>query len=217
MESGNTQILGARLIAEFTDDASSFVSNEQILASPSEMQNKHAKTEVWRSELEAAQRKIAIARHHLTLLEQELAGSKSASAATPSIPVQAHFEGAIVSVMAAVDQVAHAYVTGLGLKGNKVKEDKLFERAFTPLAEVLKDIDSWMKDPIGRDLRRIRTRIVHYSYGKTPVGPCWVVETAGTDYHGSRELLKYASAAVEFGERLGAIIPQIELEISNEA
>lgn len=73
-----------------------------------------------------------------------------------------------------------------------------------------------MANPIGPDLRRIRTRIVHYSYKKTPHESFWVVESADSAYKGSRELLSYATSAVEFGKRLIEMLPQIEIEIARE-
>ena len=57
-------------------------------------------------------------------------------------------------------------------------------------------------------------RMVHYSYAKSPQGPCWVVEAAGTDYPGSRELVAYAKSAVEYGKHLQSLLPLVEAEIT---
>jgi hypothetical protein len=59
--------------------------------------------------------------------------------------------------------------------------------------------------------------MVHYSYGKTPQGPCWVVESASTDFRGSRELLTYARNAAEYGDRLRTLLPLVEAEIVSRA
>jgi hypothetical protein len=170
-------------------------------------------SEDWRMELEAAGRKIAVASYHVDCLRDALKVGGIPSRSAPPIPIQAHFEGVIVSVMAAVDQVAQAINSGLRLQ---LRPDKLFEGTFGSLGKIYPEIRSWLADPIGPDLRRIRTRIVHYSYRKTPHGLYWVVESARSEYRGSRDLLNYAASALEFGKRLIEMLPQIEIEIARE-
>lgn len=57
--------------------------------------------------LVAAGRKVKAAAYHAERLRQ-LLDSGQASSDSPPVPVQAHFEGVIVSLIAAVDQVAQA-------------------------------------------------------------------------------------------------------------
>lgn len=138
--------------------------------------------------------------------------STVSSGSAPAINVQAHFVGVVVSVMAAVDQVAQAVNSAWQLH---LDSSNLVEKAFTTLAGRMPAIDNWFKEQIGRDLRRIRVRMVHYAYAKTPQGSCWVVESAGTEFSGSRELVAYAESAVEYGECLRRLLPHIEHEIAN--
>lgn len=156
---------------------------------------------------EAAERKSEIARYHTDQLRQEPSLQSYAGTTLPTIPVQAHFEGAVVSVMAAVDQVAQAVNSGLGLK---LPSGELVEKAFSTVGKVVPEVDEWYRDPLGRDLRRLRVRIVHYAYKKTPEERCWAVESTGTEYRGSRELAAYARAAAQYAEKLRGLIPQIQ-------
>ncbi len=166
----------------------------------------------WRPYLEAATRKIDIASYHVSRLDGELTSVDRRVVDVPSVPVQAHFEGTIVSVMAAVDQVAQATKSALQLRFG---EQDLVTGAFGSLTQTMLDVQRWFDEPIGRDLRRIRVRIVHYNYNKTPQGRRWIVESAGTGFEGSRELLAYARGAAEYGERLRTLLPSIEAEITN--
>ncbi len=166
----------------------------------------------WRRYLEAARRKVSIARYHTDCLEKQDTSAAGGAMVAPSIPVQAHFEGVIMSLMAAVDQVAQAVNNALRLG---LKPQKLVEEAFAVLSLAIPEVDFWFKDPIGRDLRRIRVRMIHYSYSKTPQGGRWVVESADTDFKGSRELVAYARAGVEYLERLKSLFPQVEAEIES--
>jgi hypothetical protein len=169
--------------------------------------------EDWRMQLEAARRKIAVASYHVDCLGDALKVGGIPRRSAPPIPIQAHFEGVIVSVMAAVDQVAQAANSGLQLH---LSPARLFEGAFGRLGKLCPEIQTWVANPIGPDLRRIRTRIVHYSYKKTPQGLFWVVESADSAYTGSRELLDYATSALDFGKRMIEMLPQIEIEIARE-
>ena len=155
----------------------------------------------------AAGRKIEAAAYHAEQLRQLLDSGQPASDAPP-VPVQAHFEGVVVSLIAAVDQVAQAVNSGrqLGLR-----QSDLVQKAFELLSAELPAVREWFHDAIGRDLRRIRTRIIHYSYVKSPAPNAarWSVEPAGGDYNGPRELVSYAKAAVQNGRRLEALLPGI--------
>jgi hypothetical protein len=167
--------------------------------------------EDWQDYIEAARRKIFIAAYHAERLKNEPSSAVGPQMNAPSIPAQAHFEGVIVSIMAAVDQVAQAVNSALLLR---LDSRNLVKETFTHLAQANSDVGSWFGEPIGRDLRRIRVRMVHYQYAKTPQGPCWAVESSGRDYDGSRELVAYANRAVEYGEHLRKLLPLIEAEIA---
>ena len=79
----------------------------------------------------AARRKIEIAEFHYARLQNELRSAPSASKAMPSIPIQAYFEGAILSVIAAIDQVAQAINSSLKLG---LKSEEKVSVAFATLA-----------------------------------------------------------------------------------
>jgi hypothetical protein len=114
----------------------------------------------------------------------------------------------LISLMAAVDQIAQATNSARNLR---LPPTELVEKAFNVLGDAVPAINSWYKERIGVDLRRIRTRAVHYSYVKNATKDNWAVESAGNrDYGGSRELLAYASAAVDYGEQLGLLLRDIE-------
>jgi hypothetical protein len=166
----------------------------------------------WRRFLDAAQRKIAIAAYHAHCLEKEHSIAVGDTSDAPSIPIQAQFEGVIVSVMAAVDQVAQALNSALALR---LSPAKLVEGAFGHL-QTIPQMDAWFTEPIGRDLRRIRVRMVHYSYAKTQQGLVWVVESADTDFKGSRELLAYAKSAVVYGSKPQSLLPLIVAELERQ-
>jgi hypothetical protein len=152
-----------------------------------------------------------IASFHRSRLESELGSPDLTGAAIPPIPVQAHFEGVIVALMAVVDQVAQAANKALELR---LPPHKLVEDAFGKLGDAMPDVRSWFGEEIGRDLRRIRVRIIHYHYTKNPAEHRWKVESADTGYSGSRELLAYASAGIEYVQRLGTMPHSIETELA---
>jgi hypothetical protein len=61
----------------------------------------------WRMQFEAARRKIHVATYHVDCLREALnAENFLRRRSVPPIPIQAHFEGVVVSVIAAIDQVA---------------------------------------------------------------------------------------------------------------
>lgn len=164
--------------------------------------------------IDAARRQCSISQYHLSCLRTQLRPPAPGQDAPP-IPVQAHFEGVVVSAMAAVDKIARATNSGLSLSLN---QGELVTGAMAELGRRIGSVKSWFESPIGRDLRRIRVRIIHYAYAKTPdpVKRQWLVETAGAEYAGSRALLDYASAAVEYGAVLSALLPKIEARLRAE-
>jgi len=164
----------------------------------------------WLSYLEAARRKGEIARYHLEKLHCYL--DPDASQYHLSVAVQAHFEGVVFSVMAAVDQTAQAINSALHLGA---RESDLFEKAFGELAPTIAGLEAWRGKLLGRDLRRLRTKAIHYSYEKSQdqQGLRWVVQEVGVRYQGSRELRDYCEAAVHHVEELIGLIPAVESEL----
>ena len=166
----------------------------------------------WQEYIEAAHRKLEIAAYHADRLREVVGDHTASSGSAPAIAVQAHFEGVVVAVMAAVDQVAQAVNSAWQLHLNS---SNLVEKAFTTLAERLPEIGDWFREQIGLDLRRLRVRMVHYAYTKTPQESHWIVESAGTGFSGSRALVAYATSAIEYGERLRSLLLRIEQELAN--
>lgn len=165
----------------------------------------------WQSYIEAAQRKISIAAYHEECLQRELTSISRNQSSLPPIPIQAHCEGVIVSVIAAVDQVAKATKSALRLR---LGEQDLVTGAFGSLAQTMPGVKSWFNEPIGHDLRRIRVRMIHHTYVKTRQGYRWSIGSADTNFEGPRELLAYTESAVRYGERLRDLLPLIEDQIA---
>jgi hypothetical protein len=165
--------------------------------------------EIWQDYFEAARRKAEIASYHLDRLKQVTTPAQSPDT-VPPIPVQAHFEGVVVSVMAAIDQVAQGVNSALGLN---LSSGDLVSGAFDKIIRLLPPAQKWYAYPLGRDLRRLRTRMVHYYYAKSPAGLKWGVESADTNYDGSRELIAYSTAAVRYAEELGSLLPGLEVKL----
>ncbi|HVK09337.1 MAG TPA: hypothetical protein VM597_11220 [Gemmataceae bacterium] len=165
----------------------------------------------WRDLIAAARRKLDIAKFHLGRLEAELNVPGLTGADLPPIPIQAHFEGVLIALMAAVDQVAAATNSALSLRLTKYD---LVAGAFKELGDRLPDVHSWFGQVINKDLRRIRVRAVHYTYIKNPSLARWRVESADTSYCGSRELHEYATAGVEYGKQFAHLLSQIESNLA---
>jgi hypothetical protein len=160
--------------------------------------------------LDAANRKIEMARYHLDALRGELGDPKENSQA--SISVQAYFEGVLYVWVAAADQTAEAinliYVLGLEnpnlqLALEHMPDSKLRSRMF-----------KWQQAPIAADVRDIRRRATHHHYEKTPEGPRLQVQdpTGAKPYPGSRSLEDYATAAVDHLENLRPFLRALQGE-----
>lgn len=160
----------------------------------------------WPKYLGAARRKISIAEYHSDRLA-ELGSIADPVHEMPPIPVQAHFEGVVISLMAAVDQVAQAVNSALKLG---LDTSDLVAAAFKEVTQKVPAVARWYENPLGRDLRRLRTRMIHYSYQKSPGALRWHVEDANPAYEGSRELLAYTVEAVKYGRDLAALLDRIE-------
>jgi hypothetical protein len=131
----------------------------------------------WQQILEAAGRKVAIARLHLDSLQNALRETNETLLDAPPIPVQAYFKGVVISIIAAIDQVDAA------VKSTLPQPHELEDQNASPFYRLgIPDVAAWYDAFFGRDLRRIRVRMVHYIYAKTSLGPGWAVESAGTPW-----------------------------------
>jgi hypothetical protein len=167
----------------------------------------------WRDYIDAARRKISIASFHADQLDRALSQTYPGANGRPPIVVQAFFEGVVIAVIAAIDQVAQATNSALRLG---LLPGNLFERAFQEIEALVPEFKAWRENPIGVDLRRVRTRMMHYSYMKSPSGqPSWKVESANDNYRGSRELSHYAKAAVEYADELRILSGKLENALSS--
>lgn len=154
----------------------------------------------------AARRKLSVAEYHSDRLA-ELRNFDSSPDGVPPIEIQAHFEGVIISLMAAVDQVAQAVNSALRLGLNN---SNLISGAFERISQFVPETADWYGNPLGRDLRKLRTRMVHYSYQKSPSAQGWHVENANPAYKGSREIIAYAREAVRYGRELAELVEDFE-------
>lgn len=162
----------------------------------------------WCSYIDAAHRKIEIAAFHCAQLERALADCVPPHDGRPDIPVQAFFEGVVVATVSAIDQVTQATNSALGLG---LAAGNLFAGAAPEIERRVPEFKTWSNQPVGRDLRKLRVRMVHYSYDKPPNGsPAWQVEAANPDYTGSRELLAYSKAAIAYAQELAVIADKLQ-------
>ena len=171
----------------------------------------------WTDYIDAAYRKIDIAAFHYEQLKIILGQYRGPFDSRPTIPIQAYFEGTIVATISAIDQVAQAANSSLNLH---LESGNLFEGASKEIESRVSTFKAWREQPIGIDLRRLRTRIVHYSYKKSSNGDQkWHVEMAYENYTGARDLSSYAEATVAYGRELALIIGKLKesLEANNNA
>src|SRR6185437_4355810 len=164
--------------------------------------------------LEAASRKIEIAEYHLRCLRSALADSARPDEPPVPVPVQAHFEGVLDSVIAASEQVDEA--TKLEAQDHRDRRRRLFQRTWleaqSPSIHVA--LREWSQEPIAEDVRLVRNKATHHHYQKTPTGTRLEVEKPGRAYPGSRALDEYSAAACEHFNRLRSLINEIERVLS---
>jgi hypothetical protein len=149
----------------------------------------------WQPHLGAARRRMAIARFHLDGLQKLLHQTGEVHSDAPPIPVQAYFDGVVTSVSVAIELVTQA-----------IRTLPSASRSQGTLESLTKDVSDWYREPFREDLRKLRNRITHFSYVKTPEGLTWTVQPVGSTWRGSRQLLSYARCAVEYGERFSACV-----------
>jgi hypothetical protein len=169
----------------------------------------------WKSYIDAAHRKVDIATFHFDQLCSALHQDPTDHAPHPGIPVQAFFEGVITAVISAADQVAQAANSALKLRAGHDGRS-LFDVASPEIESRVPSFKHWKDQSIGVDLRRLRTRMVHYSYEKSPnTDRNWYVESTDSGYTGSRDLLSYASSAVTYAKELALLANQLQDSLSS--
>lgn len=144
--------------------------------------------------LHAAGQQVRNASYHLDQLRLRLDPVPAPDIhGEPPIEVQAHFEGVIISTFAAIDKVAEAInsALGLGLEQNCLLKVYLA----TP------QLKSWSGKDLNKDLQGIRRLIVHHHVKKIPFkGPsgAWDVQLpeGAKPYEGSRGLRAYGETAI---------------------
>lgn len=164
----------------------------------------------WEAYIDAAHRKIDIAEFHCEQLSSALRQDPTDHGHRPGIAVQAFFEGVITAVISAVDQVAQAANSALNLRAGHDGKN-LFDVASPEIESRVPSFKQWRDQPIGLDLRRLRTRMVHYSYEKSPnTDRNWHVESTNSGYTGARDLLSYAATAVTYAKELAPMADQLQ-------
>jgi len=157
----------------------------------------------WTDYIDAAHRKIKIAEFHYEQLGVMLKQRTALIDSPPAISTQAFFEGVVVAVVSAMDQVAQSANSARNLG---LRPDNLFNGASHEIEKIIPEFKDWREKPIGLDLRRLPTRMVHYSYIKSSNGELvWEVETANENYNGPRDLIGYAESAVSHARELGRL------------
>jgi hypothetical protein len=147
--------------------------------------------------LDAAHRKVEIAKYHLerlvVLLESRPQPTENRY---PPVDVQAHFEGVLFAIKAEIDQVTEMISKAFGWP---------YIRALEQASKsVLPELKPWLDDPLFNELNELRRLAAHHSYVKRPSGPqaCWRVEEVGSSYMGARNLDAYCKAVVQYGDNL---------------
>ncbi len=174
--------------------------------------------ETWVEYLNAARRKLHIAKYHLGKLEVLVRPDNHSQ---EQIAIQAHFEGVLFAVIAAADQIAEAInlAQRLGLKNPNLR----CALDNVEPSEVFDKFSRWWNEPIIRDVRNIRRLATHHHYKKKP--PTNHSESGGlvleveqpqgsSLYRGSRELTAYSRAVVEAAKRLEPLLIDLERQLS---
>jgi len=135
------------------------------------------------------------------------------------IPIQAHFEGVVVSVVAAEEKVKEALRTAYGVSRDDERECK---RLYSEFAAKVPALAAWYANPLVGDIRDVRNLAIHQYYekkritGGRPVPGREVDGPATTSYTGPRELREYSRAALATGTTLFDLIPEIEKVLRRE-
>ena len=169
----------------------------------------------WNDYLGASRRKIDIAEYHLKYLvglNPDLCQEDDHG--RPPIELQAPFEGVLYSFIASTDQLAEAINLKCGLNLDQPVLQKAAEQM--PRSSPRREILKWMENPLAKDVRLLRRKVVHHHYGKTPQGLKWMVEKPQESrYHGKREAVPYSQNVVEHLKALHLTIERLESRVAN--
>jgi hypothetical protein len=146
---------------------------------------------------------VEVAEYHLRNLRDLLAENPG----EVTVPVQAHFEGALLSFIAASDQTAEAIRLALGLRLRNANLRMVLD-SVPRGGSWREDLVRWHDDPLAEDVRRLRRLMAHHHYDKSPATGRLEVQRPpeGTGYHDSRELVAYCTATVDHARGLAALL-----------
>lgn len=152
----------------------------------------------------AMERKLAIAEYHLSELTSVLP-AKPESDGLPPIALQAHFEAGGRAIVSIVDQLASGVAAALAdVPANMPAVDRAYpETVIDRLeeGELKNELSKLFDDQRHRDLRSWRNRATHRFDEKAFHHGKWKVRDPDgvAPYGGSRELVAYMGAMLEFG------------------
>jgi hypothetical protein len=163
--------------------------------------------------LNSLHRKLQVAKYHL---DQLALAAKTGLHEPIPIPLQAHFEGVLTSVVAASDKLAEVIniMLSLGIRNATIKKllIKILQRG-DPLPDWYLPLKTWHEAPIAADVRAIRNLAVHHHYRKSSRGLSLEVQLpphTQAPYSGSRELVAYCTAVVQHANQCGEILDALE-------
>ena len=171
----------------------------------------------WGAWLDAARRKIAIARYHQDLLDRlEYPGAYD----YVEIPIQAHLEGILFSVSAASDQVARALndAEALRIAPRRANLSNVLERLATAegqgwspdLEMLLGELAAWNDEPLIADARALRNRAGHSHYDKQSGRyEILIADDGHNAYQGSRDVLIYCHDLVTHLRELDGLVERL--------
>lgn len=152
--------------------------------------------------IEAARNKISLARRHLAMLSAFRAGEPNERE-----DIQLNFEGVIRNGESAVDQLAEAVASRLGLRLRNPSAQRVIQAVTDKLGEqepFVVRLREWVSASIVIDAHKRRRDAVHHHYEKRPYKPLatWVLEAqsingAPSPYDGPLDVHSYCDAYVE--------------------
>jgi hypothetical protein len=113
----------------------------------------------------AAERKIRVACYHFDELSDRL-DQPSKSQDLPPIPVQAHFEGVVVSIIAAEEKVKEAVRIAYGVRR---KDEQKCRLLYKDVGRKLPKLGEWYANAFLGDIREVRNLAIHQYYEKRPI------------------------------------------------
>jgi hypothetical protein len=177
-------------------------------------------TEGPRDYLYAARRKCRLAHFHVDELGARLLREQSEGEETPSVPVQAHFEGVLYACIAASDQVAEALARMYELRRENYNLTKALKcvrlRRIQAPNNILERLADWNDHGIMKDVRALRNRATHHHYRKHRASAAWEVQPSGV--RGgcrNRQLEAYCRCAVAHLELLPPLLDELLAGLSS--